>query len=103
MIPFYLAGNIQRVKEVQADDDFVNASGLPYEFQFRKNDWMEDSEGFKLIIPASKHHRGLMPKCNIQIEDEGGWKDVMATISTDGGDVIIRVTSRIDGRAIIRA
>jgi hypothetical protein len=102
MVPFYLAGNMQRAKGAHADDGYVNASGLPYEFHFTKDDWIKDGEGFKLVIPASKHHRGSMPRCNVQIREGDSWKDMSASIYSDEGDVIIRVTSRVDGRAIIR-
>lgn len=102
MVPFYLAGNVQRAKGVRSNDDYVNASGLPYEFQFRKDDWIEDGNGFKIVISASRHHRGLMPRCNVQIKEGDSWVDVSVLTSTDDGDVIIRSTSRFDGRAIIR-
>ncbi|MBE6528740.1 MAG: ATP-binding protein [Thermoplasmata archaeon] len=101
-IPFYLAGNMQRARNAHVDDCYVNASGLPYEFQFRKEDWIEVGKGFRLIIPVSRHHRGLIPKCNVQIRDGDAWKDTGASISTDNGDVIIESNSRFDGRAVIR-
>lgn len=100
--PFYLAANIQRRGTTYLGDSYVNTSGLPYEFLFGIDDWAEDSEGLKIVIPADKHHRGQRPECIVQIEDENEWKDAGANISMNEGDIVIRSDIRFDGRAIIR-
>ena len=80
----------------------MNTSGLPYEFLFGKDDWAEDPEGLKIVIPAGKHHRGQRPECIVQIEEENEWKDAGAHISMNEGDIVIRSDIRFDGRAIIK-
>lgn len=103
LIPFYLVENIQRKKTTQTDDDYINTSGMPYEFMFNKDDWIEDKDGFELIIPMKKHHRGSTPKCSIQRKKGDAWTDIDAAISVkDNGDVIISANKRFDGRGIIR-
>ena len=102
MVPFYLAGNMQRRRGTLSDDGYVNTSGLPFELVFSKDDWIESDKGFTLVIPLSRHHRGLMPKCNIQVRDGDVWRDVDASVSIREGDVTINVTSRVEGRVLIR-
>ncbi len=99
--PFYLAANIQKRKSYHGYESYVNTSGLPYEFIFSKNDWIDDAEGLKIVIPAYKHHRGSRPECSVLIRDGNGWADANSTISKNEGEIVIKSDVRFDGKVII--
>lgn len=102
-VPFYALCNLPGRGGSIDLEDYVNVSGLPYEQRFDVGDWVGEGDGFILVIPAARHHRGRNPRCDVQVWDGGAWAETHVSLTvSDDGDITLNAGGAFRGRAIVR-